>query len=82
MRESMQKANHTVIIPLGVTPTRALHKYGWDTDSYHDAGIVMSGDKPYVLAIFSDLDKGGDEINEYLREIVKLINQLHKNFYK
>ena len=82
MRDSMQKANHSVIIPLGVTPTRALHKYGWDTDSYHDAGIVMSGDKPYVLAIFSDLDKGGDEINEYLREIVKLINQLHKNFYK
>lgn len=82
MKNSMLKANHQVIIPLGVTPTRALHKYGWDTDSYHDAGIVMSGDKPYVLAIFSDLDKGGDEINEYLREIVKMINQLHNNFYK
>ena len=82
MKESMQKANHTVIIPLGVSPTRALHKYGWDADSYHDAAIVMSGDKPYVLAVFTDLDKGGDEINEYLREIVKMINQLHKNFYK
>ncbi len=80
MRESMQKANHSVIIPLGVSPTRALHKYGWDTDSYHDAAIVLN-EKPYVLAIFSDLDKGGDEINEYLREIVKKINQLHNNFY-
>ena len=82
LKNSMIKANHQVIIPLGVTPTRALHKYGWDTDSYHDAAIVMSGDKPYVLAIFSDLDKGGDEINEFLREIVKMINQLHNNFYK
>lgn len=82
MRQSMLKANHQVIIPLGVTPTRALHKYGWDTDSYHDAAIVLSGEKPYVLAIFSDLDKGGDEINEFLREIVKMIDQLHNNFYK
>ena len=82
MKTSMQKANHTVIIPLGVSPSKALHKYGWDTDAYHDAGIVMSGDKPYVLAVFSDLDKGGDAINEYLRGIVKLLNQLHKNFYQ
>lgn len=81
MAESMRKGNHTVIIPLGVTPSVALHKYGWDTDSYHDAAVVM-GEKPYVLAVFSDLDKGGDEINAYLREIVKKINVLHKNFYR
>lgn len=80
LRSSMQKANHTVIIPLGVSPTKALHKYGWDTDSYHDAAIVMN-EKPYVLAVFSDLDIGGDDVNEYLREIVKKINQLHNNFY-
>lgn len=81
MAESMAKANHTVIIPYGVSPTKTLHKYGWDTDSYHDAAIVLYGDKPYVLAVFSDLDKGGDEINLYLREIVKMINKLHKGFY-
>ncbi len=82
LRASMQKANHTVIIPFGAAGSTVLHKYGWDTDAYHDAGIVLSGEKPYVLAVFSDLDKGGDEINEYLREIVKKIDRLHKNFYK
>lgn len=82
MEQSMSKSNHTVIIPYGVSPSKSLHKYGWDTNSYHDAAVVLYGDKPYVLAIFSDLDKGGDEINVYLREIVKKINTLHKNFYK
>ena len=81
MRESMTKTNHKVIIPLGVSPTTALHKYGWDVESYHDAAIVESGDKPYVLAVFSDLEMGGDEVSAYLREIVKMINKLHKGFY-
>ncbi len=82
MAESMAKGNHTVIIPYGVSPTKTLHKYGWDEDSYHDVAIVLHDDKPYVLAIFSDLDNGGNEVNLYLREIVKMINKLHKGFYK
>lgn len=81
MAQSMAKGNHTVIIPYGVSPTKTLHKYGWDEDSYHDAAIVLHGDKPYVLAVFSDLDVGGNEVNLYLREIVKMINKLHKGFY-
>ncbi len=82
MAESMAKGNHTVIIPFGVSPTKTLHKYGWDEDSYHDVAIVLHEDKPYVLAVFSDLDNGGNEVNLYLREIVKMINKLHKGFYK
>lgn len=80
--DSMSKANHTVIIPSAVSPTKALHKYGWDKDSYHDAAVVLNGDKPYVIAVFSDLDIGGNEVNIYLREIVKMINKLHNGFYK
>ena len=81
LRQSMATANHTVIIPYGVSPTKTLHKYGWDEDSYHDVAIVLYDDKPYVLAIFSDLDNGGNDVNLYLREIVKMINKLHKGFY-
>lgn len=81
MRESMGKANHAVIIPYAVSPSKALHKYGWDEDSYHDAAIVLYDDKPYVLAVFSDLDKGGNDVNLYLREIAKMINKLHGGFY-
>ena len=78
----MLKGNHTVIIPLGVSPTPAMHKYGWDTNAYHDVAIVLDGDRPYILAIFSDLDIGGDEVNAFLRGIVKQVKTLHSNFYK
>ena len=81
MYDSMKASNHTVIIPYAVSPTTALHKYGWDEDSYHDAAIVLYDDKPYVLSVFSDLEMGGNEVNAYLREIVKMINKLHKGFY-
>ncbi|MBQ8510627.1 MAG: serine hydrolase [Clostridia bacterium] len=82
MAESMKKGNHTVIIPYGVSPTKTLHKYGWDTDSYHDAAIVLYSDKPYVLTVFTDLDCGGNEVNAYLQNIVRKVNSLHKGFYK
>ena len=82
MYDSMLKANHTVIIPYGVSPTKALHKYGWDVDSYHDAAIVLHPDKPYVLTVFTDLDNGGNEVNAYLQNIVKMINKLHKGYYQ
>lgn len=81
MAESMSKAGHTVIIPAGVYPTKNLHKYGWDTDSYHDAAVVLYKDKPYVLSVFTDLDIGGNEVNAYLQGIVKLISKLHMGFY-
>ncbi len=81
MYDSMKSSNHTVIIPYAVSPTPALHKYGWDEDSYHDAAIVLYDDKPYVLAVFSDLEMGGNEVNMYLRDIIKMINKLHKGFY-
>lgn len=81
MYDSMRKSNHTVIIPAGVPQTTVLHKYGWDTGAYHDAAIVLAGDQPYVLAVFSDLDKGGNEVNAYLRGIVQMISRLHSGFY-
>ncbi len=81
MRESMLKGNHRVVIPSGVYPTAVMHKYGWDEAAYHDAGIVLYDDKPYVLAVFSNMDNGGGEVNTYLQNIVKMINKLHKGFY-
>ncbi len=81
MAESMKKAGHTVIIPYAVSPTKVMHKYGWDTDAYNDAGIVLSGDKPYVIAVFSNMDNGGTEVNAFLQGIVRRINKLHNGFY-
>ncbi len=80
--DSMLKSNHTVIIPYGVSPTKALHKYGWDKGAYHDAAIVLHPDKPYVLAVFTDFEEGGNAVNTYLQNIVKMVNKLHKGFYQ
>ncbi len=82
MYDSMLKSNHTVIIPYGVSPTKALHKYGWDNGAYHDAAIVLHADKPYVLAVFTDLEEGGNAVNAYLQNIVRMLNNLHKGFYQ
>ncbi len=82
MYDSMLKSNHTVIIPYGVSPTKALHKYGWDESAYHDAAIVLHPDKPYVLAVFTDLEEGGSAVNAYLQNIVRMLNNLHKGFYQ
>ena len=81
MKNAMLQGNHTVIIPSGVSPSRAMHKYGWDTNAYHDASVVLD-ENPYVLAVFSDLDVGGDDVNAFLRGIVKRVNTIHKNINK
>lgn len=81
MKNAMLQGNHTVIIPSGVSPSRAMHKYGWDTNAYHDAAVVLD-ENPYVLAVFSDLDVGGDDVNAFLRGIVKRVNTIHKNINK
>lgn len=81
MKNAMLQGNHTVIIPSGVSPSRAMHKYGWDTNAYHDAAVVFD-ENPYVLAVFSDLDVGGDDVNLFLRGIVKRVNTIHKNLNK
>lgn len=81
MKNAMLQGNHTVIIPSGVSPSRAMHKYGWDTNAYHDAAVVLD-ENPYVLAVFSDLDVGGDDVNAFLRGIVKRVNTIHKNLNK
>ena len=71
---------HSVLIPYAVYPTTTAHKYGWDEESYHDAAIVYD-EHPYLLVVLTDLDEGGDEVDTYIRDLVKKVNSLHKQFY-
>lgn len=71
---------HGVMIPYAVHPTKVAHKYGWDENAYHDAGIVYH-ENPYLLVVLTDLDEGTNEINDYIRTLVKKVNALHKGFY-
>jgi len=81
MKNTMINSRHRVIIPYSVSPYQVAHKYGWADGSYCDMGIVYA-DNPYVLSILTNYDIGGEEVNEYLQSILKLVNRLHNNFYK
>ena len=70
------KSKHNVMIcasfPAGTVP----HKYGWDTDSYHDMAIIYD-ERPYILVFMSDMHDGSDADNAYIKEIVGLTKAIH-----
>jgi len=80
MKDAMLHSNYAVLITSAVYPTPCAHKYGWDEASYHDMAIVYD-EHPYVLAIMTDLDQGGNTVNAYIREVVRMIHSIHRNFY-
>lgn len=81
MYDAMTKSIHRVMIPAAAPGKTVAHKYGWDIGAYHDMGIVFDKN-PYVVVILTDLEQGGTEVDEYIREILKLVGRLHDNFYK
>ncbi len=80
MKENMMKSKHKVMIcasfPEGTVP----HKYGWDTDSYHDMAIIYD-EHPYILVFMSDMHDGSDADNAYIKAIVELTKQIHAERY-
>lgn len=81
MKDAMINSRHLVMIPFAVRPLKCAHKYGWDIDSYCDMAIVYD-EHPYAVVIMTNYDTGGDEVNEYIRSILTLINDMHTNYYK
>ncbi len=77
---SMTNSAHSVMTVYPVRPLKVAHKYGWDTGAYHDMAIVYD-EHPFILVIMSDMDVGGDEINEYIQSVVSQVKVLHDNFY-
>lgn len=47
------------------------HKSGWNDDSCHDAGIVMS-DSPYIVVVMSD----NKSVHSYIRKIIRYIDDI------
>jgi hypothetical protein len=76
----MLRSTHNVLIPYSVSPLPCAHKYGWDEASYHDMAIVYD-EHPYILVIMTDLDQGGSEVNGYIRDVVRMIHDIHRTFY-
>ncbi len=76
MKENMMKSKHDVMICASYPDDTVPHKYGWDTDSYHDMAIIYD-ERPYILVFMSDMHDGSDADNAYIKEIVGLTKQIH-----
>jgi len=76
MKENMMKSKHDVMICASYPEDTVPHKYGWDTDSYHDMAIIYD-ERPYILVFMSDMHDGSDADNAYIKEIVGLTKAIH-----
>ena len=81
LRDTMTRSMHTVMIPAVVSPTPCAHKYGWDTESYHDMAIVFDT-HPYIMVVMTNLDMGGETVNAYIRALVKECAAIHAATYQ
>ncbi len=76
LKSWMLSTNHRIMIPSAVTPKKAANKYGWDLEAYHDMAIVF-GEKPYLLVVMTELDRGSRADNAFIRDLVKKIDRAH-----
>lgn len=81
LRDTMSRSMHTVMIPAAVSPTPCAHKYGWDENAYHDMAIVFDP-HPYVMVVMTNMDTGSEEVNGYIRSVVRECTALHESTYK
>ena len=81
LRDTMTRSMHTVMIQAAVSPTPCAHKYGWDTEAYHDMAIVFDT-HPYVMVVMTDLDGGGEAVNTYIRTLVRECAAIHASTYR
>ncbi len=81
LRDTMTRSMHTVMIPAAVSPTPCAHKYGWDTESYHDMAIVFDT-HPYIMVVMTNLDMGGETVNAYIRALVRECTAIHAATYQ
>ncbi len=80
----MKQANHTVMIPAALgNSSDVAHKYGWDSNSYHDMALVY-GDAPYAVCVMTNFDfpRSDETINTYIRSLIRDVDALHKSFYE
>lgn len=81
LENSLLEGAHTVMNVAGVYPKKCAHKYGWDTDAYHDVTLVYD-EHPYIIVFMSDLHQGGKDVDKYIQTVARKIDTFHTNFYK
>lgn len=81
MKENMMKSKHDVMICASFPEDTVPHKYGWDTDSYHDMAIIYD-EHPYIIVIMTDLHDGTDEDNAFVHSVVEMTKEIHEGKYE
>jgi beta-lactamase class A len=54
MLDTMRRTDFNDMLPKYLPENIVAHKIGFYSSYYHDVGIVYDGDKPYIIAIYSD----------------------------
>lgn len=80
MKENMMNSRHQEMICASFPAGTAAHKYGWDTDAYHDMAIIFD-EHPYLIVIMTDLHDGESKDTAYINFIVELTKTIHAERY-
>lgn len=80
MKENMMNSRHQEMICALYPAGTAAHKYGWDTDAYHDMAIIYD-EHPYLLVIMTDLHDGESKDTAYINSIVEVTKKIHAERY-
>ncbi len=88
IKDAMTNSHYPVMLPAAFNDKKlsgggditVAHKYGWDEGAYHDAAIVYD-DHPFSVVVFTDLDSGTSTDYLFIRNIGKLLHEIHREFY-
>ena len=82
MKKVMEDSLYRFIIPQHYPGVDVPHKYGWDTDAFHQMAIVFDT-HPFVLVIMTDYEDGDGDPGalEFYNNVIELTKKMHADFY-
>ncbi|MBR6427940.1 MAG: hypothetical protein IKS28_08980 [Clostridia bacterium] len=77
--DALLTSDHSVITGMSFSDPVA-HFFIWGETTYIDLSVVCA-EKPFALALLTDMAGGGDRVNAFLRGVCERVGVLHGNFY-
>ncbi len=76
-KDLLSRAVHKLMIPASLR-ANAIHKYGWDENSYCDMMIIY-GEHPYIVCVMTDMENGTDADNAYIQSLIAKVDEIHRS---
>ncbi len=76
MKECMINSKHPEMISVNYESCEVAHKYGWDSDAFHDMAIIFD-EHPYIIVLMTDYDDGGDEPLGFFKDVTDILKVIH-----